>query len=530
MTDPPWWRNAVIYQIYPRSFQDSDGDGVGDLAGIVRRLDHVAGLGVDAVALAPVFPSPMADTGYDVSDHRGIDPVFGSLSGFDALLDRAHGLGLKVVIDQVLSRSSDKHPFFATSRASRDNPKADWYVWAEPKLDGTPPNNWQAVFGGPAWRWEPRRRQYYLANFRPSQPALNFHHPAVRDWVLDTLCFWLDRGVDGFRLDSWNFTFHDVQLRDNPAESRSVPWPAGQPFQMQHQLFQKNQPEALAFSETVRAMLDGYPGERALVAEINEFHHPVARLAEYIAPGRLHMGFHPGFLGPTFTPAFVRDQIRTFRDAAPGACACWAFSNHDVDRHLTRWAGHAIDDDRFAILCAALLLSLEGTVSLYQGEELGLRSAVLTREELRDPDGLGHWPQGAGRDGARTPMPWEAHAPHAGFTEGTPWLPVKPPEAARAVDTQAGVPGSVLERYRRLIALRRDLPALRHGATRVLAAPAPILVLGRGEDVLCVFNLGPKPAAAPLPDGDWTPRDGTVAGAQAGRIALDGNGWAILSR
>ena len=258
-----WWRGSVTYQIYPRSFQDSDGDGVGDLRGIIERLDHVAWLGADAIWLSPIFPSPMEDMGYDVSDYTAIHPLFGSMEDFDALLARAHELGLKVIIDQVLSHSSSAHPFFRESRRSRDNPKADWYVWADAQPDGSPPNNWLSVFGGSAWEWDAQRRQYYLHNFLISQPDFNFHNPEVQDWLLDQMRFWLDRGVDGFRLDTVNFYFHDAELRSNRPNPQNGPIPPVNAYDMQDHAFSKSRIENIAFLLRMRKLLDDYP-DRAM--------------------------------------------------------------------------------------------------------------------------------------------------------------------------------------------------------------------------------------------------------------------------
>jgi alpha-glucosidase len=309
MTD--WWRGAVIYQIYPRSFQDSTGNGIGDLNGITRRLGHVASLGVDAIWLSPIFPSPMADMGYDVSDYTGIDPLFGTLADFDRLLDAAHGLGLKVIIDQVLSHTSDQHPWFVESRQSRDNPRADWYVWADPLPDGTPPNNRPSVFGGPAWEWDARRRQYYLHNFLASQPDLNFHTPQVQDALIDTMRLWLDRGVDGFRLDTVNYYFHDARLRSNPPEKRDEVLPAVNPYDMQDHVHSKSQPENIAFLKRLRRLTDAYP-DRALVGEVGEGRRAVAVMADYTkGTDRLHMAYSFDMLGPQFSAAHFRSKIRS---------------------------------------------------------------------------------------------------------------------------------------------------------------------------------------------------------------------------
>ena len=483
-----WWRKAVVYQIYPRSFQDSTGDGSGDLKGITRRLDHVADLGVDAIWLSPIFTSPMADMGYDVTDHRGIDPLFGTLDDFDALVAEAHRLGLKVILDQVLSHASITHPFFAESRQSRDNARADWFVWADGKPDGTPPNNWQAIFGGPAWEWEPKRRQYYFHNFLTEQPDLNFHNPEVRAWAADTLRFWMERGVDGFRLDTANFYIHDAELRDNPLDTRDMPRPTLRSYDMQFPEFSKNRPEALDVMAELRAAVEPLGG--VLIGEIGESHHPVERLADYTAPGRLHMGYHPEMMGAIFTAAHFRDQIERYYTLNPDGVPAWAFSNHDVPRHVSRWAEHAADPKSFAKLCAALLLSLPGSVCLYQGEELGLPVPPLSYGELVDPEGLRFWPENPGRDGARTPMPWEADAPNAGFSNADKtWLPVKPVHRELAVDRQVEGPASVLSFYRTLLAWRRNLPAIGGRQIEFLDLDEPLLGF-RTDSLLCIFNLG----------------------------------------
>ncbi|ETX27180.1 alpha-amylase family glycosyl hydrolase [Roseivivax isoporae] len=528
MARDEWWRGAVTYQIYPRSFQDDDGDGMGDLRGITRRLGHVADLGVDAIWLSPVFTSPMADMGYDVSDHRDIDPSFGTLADFDALVDEAHRLGLKVIIDQVLSHSSDRHPFFTQSRASRDNPKADWYVWHDPKVDGTPPNNWQAIFGGPAWTWDVRRKQYYFHQFLPQQPDLNFHNPEVRAWVLETLRFWLERGVDGFRLDAVNHFFHDAELRDNPPDWREKTEPDYKTFEMQFPKYSKNRPENLPFMEEMRRVLDGYEG-RVFIGEIGEAHHPAERLAEYTAAGRLHMAYNSELMGTRFSAAHVRRQIDRLFTETPESWPCWAFSNHDVPRHVSRWATYGTDQDALARMCGTLLLSLEGSVCLYQGEELGLGQADLAYEELVDPEGLNFWPDNKGRDGCRTPMVWE-DGPHGGFSAAeVTWLPVKPPHLTRTVASQQGQAASVLETYRAMVALRKAAPELRTGRTTFLDTDEPVLMFRRGEGHLCVFNLGPAATEVALPGA--LAADLAVNGAEVadGMARLPGNG-ALVGR
>lgn len=491
MTD--WWRGSVTYQIYPRSFQDDSGDGIGDIPGITRRLSHVAALGADAVWLSPVFTSPQADMGYDVSDYTGIDPLFGTLNDFDAMVARAHDLGLKVIIDQVISHSSDQHPFFRESRMDRSNPRADWYVWADPKPDGSPPNNWLSVFGGSAWEWDSGRRQYYLHNFLSSQPDFNFHNPEVQDWLLSTMRFWLDRGVDGFRLDTVNYYFHDALLRSNPPLSRNDTQPAVNPYDMQDHLYSKSQAVNLPFLERLRALTDLYDA-RAMVGEVGDEQRGIELMSAYTSgTKRLHMAYSFEFLGPAFTADHFRSRIEGFFRAAPDGWPCWAFSNHDVIRHASRWLDHGAPDD-VARLAAAMLLSFEGSVCLYQGEELGQLETELSFAELTDPRGIRFWPGDKGRDGCRTPMCWDG-SETGGFTTGQPWLPLKAPQLARNVAAQQGLTGSVLETYREILAFRRDSDALRLGKGRFFDLPEPILGFLRqtpDQTFACIFNLSAK--------------------------------------
>ncbi|EAR52376.1 Alpha amylase, catalytic subdomain [Oceanicola granulosus HTCC2516] len=483
----------MIYQIYPRSFQDDSGDGVGDLTGITRRLPYVAGLGVDAIWLSPIFVSPMDDMGYDVSNYTDIDPLFGTLEDFDTLIETAHGLGLKVIVDQVLSHTSDKHPWFEESRASRDNPKADWYVWAEPNPDGSPPNNWASVFGGSAWEFEPRRRQYYLHNFLISQPDLNFHTKAVQDALLETMRFWLDRGLDGFRLDTVNYYFHDPKLRSNPPADHGGFGMATDVYGMQQHIYDKTRPENIAFLERLRKLTDQYE-DVMMVGEVGEDgERSIAVMGEYTSgTDRLHMCYSFAMLGPYYSADHFRRCIEGFQKGAPDGQPKWSFSNHDVPRHVDRWATHAQDSDALARQAIAVLASFEGAIGIYQGEELGQTETELVYEELTDPPALRFWPQVKGRDGCRTPMVWEADAPNAGFSSGEPWLPVKAPQAARAVDVQEARNHSVLHTYREVLAFRKATPALRQGSTTFLDLPEPVLGIRRtsGDDnVTCLFNL-----------------------------------------
>lgn len=497
---PDWWRGAVIYQVYPRSFQDSNGDGIGDLAGITARLTHIASLGVDAIWLSPFFPSPMDDMGYDVSDYCNVDPIFGTLADFDTLLEKAHSLGLKVMIDQVLSHCSDRHLWFRESRQSRDNPKADWFVWADPNPDGTPPNNWLSVFGGPAWEWDGTRRQFYLHNFLASQPDLNFHNPAVQDALLETVRFWLERGVDGFRLDTVNFYFHDAKLRSNPPvqTSGNADAPDTNPYGMQAHIYSKSRPENIGFLKRFRALLDEYEG-RTAVGEVGDGERGLQIVADYTEGNdKLHMCYTFDLLSPDFSAAHFRGAVQRFEQAVADGWVCWAFSNHDVIRHLSRWLQKGDDPVHLAKLSIALLTALRGSLCIYQGEELGLPESDVAFEDLTDPYGIRFWPAYKGRDGCRTPMVWEAGTPHAGFTTGKPWLPVS--NADLAVDTD----NQVLATYRKMLAFRAAHPAMREGSICFLPEAGEVLAFTRESDeetLLFVFNLSRQAARWPLPEG-----------------------------
>lgn len=499
-----WWRGCVIYQIYPRSYQDTTGDGSGDLAGATRRLGHVASLGADAVWLSPFFKSPMADMGYDVSDYRAVDPMFGTMADFDALVAEAHRLGLKVIIDQVLAHTSERHEWFVESRSNRDNAKADWYVWANAQADGSAPNNWLSVFGGPAWEWDATRRQYYLHNFLAAQPALNFHEGAVQDALLDDIRFWLDRGVDGIRLDTVNYYFQDRWLRSNPPLAESVAGTIDQntTYLYQEHLFDKTQPENIDFLRRVRSVLDR-AGDRAAVGEIGDEGRSLQTLAAYTSGGdRLNMCYTFDMLGADFSAGHVRGCVEAFEREAPDGWVCWAFSNHDVVRHVTRWTRPGEDPVAVAKFAIELLACLRGSICLYEGEELGLEEAELAYADLRDPVGIRFWPGNKGRDGCRTPMVWEKDAPNAGFTTGKPWLPVPDSQRARAVDVQAPDVNSVLTHYRAVLGIRRAHPALARGSIRFLDAEGDLLAFireGDGAKLLCVFNFGDDTAGWPMP-------------------------------
>lgn len=514
--DPDWWRGAVIYQIYPRSFQDSNADGIGDLPGITARLDHIANLGADAIWISPFFTSPMKDFGYDVSDYCDVDPMFGTLADFDALVARAHELGLRVMIDLVLSHTSDQHPWFKESRANRSNPRADWYVWAEPKPDGTPPNNWLSVFGGSAWAWDGRRQQYYLHNFLTSQPDLNLHNEDVQAALLDVARFWLERGVDGFRLDTINFYFADKYLRDNPSlppelRNDSIA-PSVNPYNHQLHLFSKNQPENLEFLRKFRAVLNPYGA--AAVGEVGDAQRGLEIMAEYTSGGdKVQMCYPFEMLQPKrLTAAGLEETFARMAAAAPDAWPCWSYSNHDTVRHLTRWNL----TDEAACTYATMLACLRGSICLYQGEELGLPEAEVAFEDLQDPYGIEFWPEFKGRDGARTPMIWQTDNGQGGFTSASKsWLPVTAPHLVRSVAAQAGDPGSMLAHYSRVLAFRRAHPALRTGAMEQIGATGSAAhFIRRGDEVLfCAFNLGDSEQTIRLPEGKWQ-TVGTELGSQ----------------
>ncbi|MCR9136108.1 MAG: alpha-amylase family glycosyl hydrolase [Alphaproteobacteria bacterium] len=507
--DNDWWRGAVIYQVYPRSYQDSSGDGIGDLAGIAQRLPYIASLGVDGIWISPFFPSPMKDFGYDVTDYCDVDPMFGTLADFEALTAAAHQLGLKVIIDLVLSHTSNKHSWFQESRVDRDNEKSDWYVWSDPKPDGTPPNNWLSIFGGSAWQWDSHREQYYLHNFLAEQPDLNFHTPAVQDALLDVARFWLERGVDGFRLDTINFYFADKDLRDNPPLAPHLRnaniAPSVNPYNHQEHIYSKNRPENLDFLRRFRSLLDTYPGSMSL-GEIGDAQKGLEILGQYTAGDEfVHMCYAFEFLAKDqLTAKRVAEVLQRLDLVAETGWACWAFSNHDVMRHASRW-DLTPEAQR---LFSTLLMCLRGSVCLYQGEELGLMEADIEYEHLRDPYGIQFWPKFKGRDGCRTPMVWEHDQPHGGFSDTHTWLPISDNHRPLAVDLQEKDSSSMLHHYRRAIAFRHSHPALVDGTHEEIRAVGNILqfIRAKGDQtIFCAFNLSGEPSGLAMPPGAWAP-------------------------
>ena len=518
-TTDPWWRGATIYQVYPRSFADADGDGIGDLRGLTARLDYIASLGVDAIWLSPFFTSPMHDFGYDVADYCDVDPIFGTLADFDALVAAAHARGLKVTIDQVYAHTSDQHAWFAQSRQSRDNFRADWYVWADARPDGSPPSNWQSVFGGPAWTWDARRGQYYLHNFLSSQPQLNVHRRDVQDALLDVARFWLDRGVDGFRLDALNFAMHDPALTDNPPAPDDGT-PRTRPFDFQLHRHNQSHADIPAFIERIRTVLDDY-GAVFTVAEVGGADALAEMHAFTAGDARLNSAYGFNFLyASQLTPQLVASALGEWPDRPGTGWPSWAFENHDAPRALSRWCAPE-QRDAFARLKVMLLAALRGNVILYQGEELGLTQVDIPFDQLQDPEAIANWPLTLSRDGARTPLPWTAQDEHGGFTSGQPWLPLGAENMARAVDRQEADPASLLHLTRRMIALRAAHPALRTGTCEVLLADSARLVLRRaaaGGTILAVFNLSDADAAWPAEAGEGGELIEGVNGAQPGRL------------
>lgn len=502
MSNQDWWKKAVFYQIYPRSYMDTNGNGVGDLQGIINKLSYLSDLGIDAIWISPFFQSPMADFGYDVSDYQSVDPLFGSNNDFDVLLKRAHELNLKVIVDMVLSHTSEEHPWFKESRSSNDNEKSDWYVWADAKPDGSPPNNWQSVFEGAAWSFDTRRGQYYLHNFLKEQPDLNFHNEAVQQQMLDECEYWLKKGVDGFRLDTANFYTHDQELRDNPAKeagetpSNGTQFEKPYPYGMQRHIYDKSRPENLIFIKKLRALMDQYPGTMTL-GEIGD-DDPYKLSVEY-TEGNNHLNtaynthFMAGTEAGTLTKELIETPIKSFQALSNTAWPSWAFANHDVVRPLTRWGKDIKDKKSFSKLLIQILLTLRGTPFLYQGEELGLPEAEIEFDEIQDPWGKALWPEWQGRDGCRTPMPWTSED-NAGFSKSDKtWLPIPEEHQNNSVQSQQADNNSVLNFTKEFLAWRKTKPALQLGDMNFIGTSNDhILAYARnydGAQIKCLFNI-----------------------------------------
>ena len=492
MLRPHWWQTAVIYQIYPRSFQDTNGDGVGDLRGILKRLPHLIELGVDALWLSPIFRSPMADFGYDISDYIDIDPLFGTLADLDALLDAAHGQGLKVILDLVPNHTSDQHPWFIESRSSPANEKRDWYIWRDPGPHGGPPNNWQSEFGGSAWQRDEATGQYYYHAFLSAQPDLNWRNPQVRAAIYETMRFWLRRGVDGFRIDVIWHLIKDSQFRDNP------PNPAFQADRPPHErvlpLYTTDRPEIHDVIKEMRAVTDEFP-ERLLIGEI---YLPIERLVAYYGQdlGGLHLPFNFALLTASWNARSIARLIDEYETALPrGGWPNWVLGNHD----RPRIAGRVGPDQ--ARVAAMLLLTLRGTPTVYYGDEIGMPQVKIPPDLVRDPFERNVPGIGVGRDGCRTPMQWSP-ASNGGFSEAEPWLPLHEHFQTVNVAKQRVDMTSVYTLYRKLIGLRRERQSLRLGSYRPLAASGDLLLFIRAhgdERLLVALNLGFEPLRASVP-------------------------------
>ena len=492
-----WWQIGVVYQVYPRSFQDTTGNGVGDLAGIISRLDYLADtLGIDAVWLSPFYPSPMDDFGYDVADYTGVDPLFGDLDDFDRLRDGCHRRGLRLIVDLVPNHTSDRHPWFRDSRSGRDHSRRDWYTWKDPGPDGAPPNNWQAVFGGPAWEWDAATGQYYLHSFLPSQPDLNWRNPRVREAMFGVMRFWLDRGVDGFRIDVAHYLMKDPEFRDNPVAAGG-----GSGFKDLHDYdtfehtHDKGHPDVHGVFREMRTLLDGYLPPRMAVGEIHVF--DFEEWAKYYGDGdELHMPFNFSLLYAYWTAEGFRRRIDALEAALPpGAWPNYVLGNHDESRSATRFG------DARSRVAAMMLLTLRGTPTLYYGDELGLPEVEIPPEAQQDPWGIRV--PGLGRDGCRTPMLWDGTA-NGGFCDAAvrPWLPVGPAAPERNVAAEIGDPGSHLSLYRALLALRRSAPALQEGSYRPLdGLPEDCFAYRRehtgGGAVVVALNFSAMPIVVP---------------------------------
>lgn len=454
-----WWQTGVIYQIYPRSFKDSNGDGVGDLQGIIDKLDYLNdgtpdSLGIAAVWISPIFPSPMADFGYDVANYIDIDPLFGNLATFDRLLAEAHKRNMRVILDFVPNHTSDEHPWFIESRSSRDNPKRDWYIWRDPQPDGSLPNNWVSMFGGRAWAWDEKTRQYYLHLFHQKQPDLNWRNPEVKTAMLDVLRFWLDRGVDGFRMDVVGFIIKDEQLRDNP-QHQGTP---NNRWDHQEHIYDVDQPEVLDIIREFRRLHDQY-GQRVTIGEI--WAKPRERWAQYYGEklDGLHLPFNFDLLHKAWTAEEMRSSVDELEAVLPpGAWPNYVLGNHDISRLATRYGNKAVR------LAAVMLLTLRGTPTIYMGDELGMVDGEIPINRLQDPQGLNIGPQ-ASRDPCRTPFQWSKEA-YAGFSVVEPWSPIAAGYEIVNVAAQFHAPDSVLTLYRRLLNYRQTTPALNRGLYR----------------------------------------------------------------
>ena len=509
MAAAEWWKRGIVYQVYPRSFQDSGSDGVGDLEGVRRRLGHFQDLGVDAVWISPIFRSPMADFGYDICDYRAVDPLFGTLGDLDRLIADVHGRGLKLILDLVPNHTSDQHRWFKESRSARDNPWRDWYIWHDAKPDGSAPNNWLANFGGSAWEWDEATGQFYYHAYLREQPDLNWRNPEVRAAMFEVMRFWLDRGVDGFRVDVLWHLIKDDQFRDNPP---NPDWKPGMPgIERLLEVYSADRPEAHDVAAQMRQVIDAYP-DRVLIGEL---YLPIERIVTYYGPrlDEANLPFNFQLIAADWTPEAIGKIVCDYEAALPpGAWPNWVLSNHDRKRVASR-VGPAQAKN-----AAMLLLTLRGTPTLYYGDELGLEQVFVPPDRVQDPWGKSEPDQG--RDPCRTPMPWDG-SPNAGFTTGEPWLPLNADWRTRNVAAEAADPGSMLSLYRRLIVLRRGSPALSLGEIEVLRAEDGVLAYERrsGEERMRVaLNLTDQPRRMAMGDR-WTRVISTAGEAEGSSVS-----------
>jgi len=530
--DTQWWRKAVFYQVYPRSFQDSNGDGVGDLPGITARIDYFRDLGVDALWISPFFRSPMKDFGYDISDYLDVDPMFGTMANFKDLLSAAHERGLRIVIDLVVNHSSDEHPWFKAASSSRDDPKHDWYIW-RPIRGRRPPNNWISLFEQrSAWYPNEATGEWYLATFTRNQPEFNWRNPGLRQAVFDTARFWLDLGADGFRMDVATAYFKDEEFRSNPRSLRPVP------DLFQRHVYDRNRPEVHGVFKEFRALADSY-GDRVLIGETHGIDPALAASCHGHDNDELHMAFNFDFLfRPWGSKSFQLGAERWYRFLPEGAWPNFTLSNHDQRRHYGRY-GRGAAAERRARLAAAMLLCLRGTPFLYYGEELGMRNGRVPRSRLRDPLGLSTWPLPFGRDPERTPMQWDGSA-NAGFSETEPWLPVNPDYRYKNVAAQKADPLSLWNWYASLLRLRKEQPALITGNLSWLESPPGVMAWRRrldeggatiGGDVSVYLNFSARAANIKVRAGTILAGDAGTAGTtlEAGSFTLAANGIIIIA-
>ena len=515
-----WWESAVFYQIYPRSFKDSNNDGIGDLAGVIEKLDHLndgkgGGLGIDAIWFSPFFPSPQADFGYDVSDYCNIDSDYGTLEDFDQLVEESHRRGIKIVLDLVLNHSSDQHKWFQESRKNSTNSKADWYVWADPKPDGSPPNNWLAVFGGAAWTFEPQRGQYYLHNFLPEQPDLNWYNPKVREALADVVRFWMKRGADGFRLDTANYYAYDRQLRDNPKRpGNSELMEDGQeanPLSQYITKYSKDRPENLEFIHYLRKIFD--ESGAVSIGEIGSAEGLESTLklgTDYVKKGKgLHLAYTFSMLNKNMSAEYLEHVLRVTEESIEGGWPCWSLSNHDCIRMISRFDCFG-ERDGFQQMMLLLLLSLRGTPIIYYGEEVDMQEYEIKKDELRDPQGIRFWPDIKGRDGCRLPFPWDSKLTNQGFNSGTkPWLPAA---NKLSLDQAKADSGSTFHVLQEMLQIRKKFPALQNGSYRKILLDGDCFVFERKtavETMLIAANFSTEEQSINLPykvTKDHTPK------------------------